>query len=75
MYNSSRDELFDFRCDDAAVGIWTDGIGLEKVEMPVGIYEFGCSSQHVFTNPVSAGEMFTLYNYPQICEAGYNIEV
>eukprot|EP00299_Pterocystis_sp_00344_P012298 c587_g1_i1.p1 GENE.c587_g1_i1~~c587_g1_i1.p1 ORF type:complete len:315 (-),score=70.43 c587_g1_i1:67-969(-) len=67
--------LVDYRCDDAAVGIWTAELGLEKIEMPLSIYDFGCSSQHVLTNPVSAGEMFTLSNFPQICESGYNIEV
>jgi len=70
-----KDHLPEYRCDDAAVGIWTEGLGLEKIEMSVDIYEFGCSSSHILTNPVSAGEMYTLANFPQICESGYNIEV
>jgi len=73
--SENKHNLTEYRCDDAAVGIWTESLNLSKVEMSVDIYEFGCSSQHVFTNPVSAGEMYTLANFPQICESGYNIEV
>lgn len=73
--SENRDTLFDYRCDDAAVAIWTDGLGLNKKDMKCSIFEFSCNTQDIFVNPVSAGEMYILHNYQHICESGYTLEV
>jgi len=71
----NSDNLFEFRCDDAAVGIWTESLNLIKVDMKTSIYDNRCSNSDVFINPVSALEMFTLSYSKSLCGSGYVLEV
>eukprot|EP00298_Acanthocystis_sp_HF-20_P013075 c20196_g1_i1.p1 GENE.c20196_g1_i1~~c20196_g1_i1.p1 ORF type:complete len:370 (+),score=129.31 c20196_g1_i1:475-1584(+) len=61
------DELFEYRCDDAAVGIWTDELNLEKIDMKCSIYEPKCSNSDIFVNPLSANEMGQIIDPINMC--------
>jgi hypothetical protein len=69
--SQNKDLLYNYRCDDAAVGIWTDPLNLIKKEMRVSIYESSCSPHDVLINPVSASEMYTLHYSTDLCDSGY----
>jgi len=73
--SQNKDTLFNYRCDDAAVGIWTEPLELSKVDMKVSIYETMCHVDDVLINPVAASEMYSFHHDPFLCGSGYVIEV
>jgi hypothetical protein len=56
-----RDQLARLRTDDSAVAIWTEGLGLDKVDMPASFFEYEPKKSAVFQNPLEPDEMIKLH--------------